>query len=112
MAQGIMNGDLLDTISETLQTAQVTSNLQATSIIAAARLITGESPMVTAYPTYTEISFTPSQQIKLRDALEKMLSGSPGPVRVNAGSVVYPVVLKRLIPLLVIAFALGFIIKR
>lgn len=104
--------NFLDTITQVLSQAQVTTNLQATGIIAAARLITGEQPIVEDFGTYTQITFTPSQQIKLRDQLEKMLSGKPGAVRVDARPIVYPVVIKRLIPLLVIAFALGFIVKR
>lgn len=103
---------ITDTLSQILQTAQVSNSLQAAGLIAAVKIITGEDPIVTNYPTYTEISFTPSQQVKLRDQLEAMLSSSAGSVRVTAGPVVYPVVLKRAIPLLIIAFALGFIIRR
>lgn len=104
--------DILDSIADALQSAQVTGDLQLTSLVIAVKAITRESPVVTKYDTYTQVSFSPAQQIKLRDALEKMLSSSPGSVRVDAGPVVYPVVLKRLIPLLIIAFALGFILKR
>lgn len=107
-----MDLNILDTLSQVLQTAQVSNSLQAASLITAVKIVTGENPIVTKYPTYTEISFTPSQQIKLRDQLDAMLSSGGGSLRVTAGPVVYPVMLKRLIPLLIIAFALGFIIKR
>jgi hypothetical protein len=112
-----MADTILETITESLETGLTApgnvSSLQVSTIVAIVRMLTNEPPIVTNFGDYTEISFTPAQQVSLRGLITQAMAGkASGAVRVNLSPVILPPVLKRLIPLLLGVFALGYIVHR
>ena len=108
--------DLITTITQAVTSGRVMDELSVDGIVLWLKSITGEDPIINTYPTYTQITLTPGQT----SILQKMLSESMIPgggsgddkIRLDLSGVVIPVMLKYVIVLLLIAFALGYIIKR
>lgn len=103
---------LPDIIDSVVSTRDVSGALQLETISTIVQNITGDRPIISRFPDHVKVSFSPAQQIKLRDAFEKILSDPPGAIRIDSGPVVYPVILKRLVPALLISFGIGFLLGR
>lgn len=79
-------------------------------------LYTGEDPIVTRYPDYTEIQFTPSQVAQFQELLKKAHEGEPTDVRISVKPIFLPFYLKKFSPwilgLVLGGAALGFLLRR
>jgi len=73
--------------------------LKSQGLAFAIKAATGENPLVSDYPDYSELTFDPEQVKRLRDKLRSALSAAPGDVRVDLSPVVVPVVLEKIAPL-------------
>lgn len=104
----------MDIVKTTFSSQSVTKALEISSVSAAIQALTGEVPTFVTGEKSIKIILSPSQQISLRGQLEDALkgTGAEGNVNIDLGPVIYPVVLKRLIPLLLICVAAGYILHR
>jgi hypothetical protein len=103
-----------DTLRAGLQSGNSKGALTLSTIAALTAALTGDTPVIIDRGNYSDVEFKPEQIKKLRLMLENALNGTgePGAARVALGPVLYPVILKRLIPLLLIIFAIGYISHR
>lgn len=69
--------------------------------------ITGEAPIIERYGDYNNIVLTNEQELKLQEFLLSQLNKEPGPVRLDMGGIVLPVVIKKYWPWAVGAVAVG-----
>lgn len=109
--------DLFTYITEAINTGVSTpadvDGLQVAAWVASIRALTGTAPIVTNYPDYTGITFTADQKTILQGVIgSAMTPKTPGRLRVDLGPVIWPPVLKRLIPLLIGAGVLGYILHK
>jgi hypothetical protein len=72
---------------------------KATAYATAIYLAIGSEPIVEEMPGYMNIRFTPQQQKKLREFIERQMKKGMGDVRVEIAPVLMPIFLKRLLPL-------------
>ena len=71
---------------------QLSSQILSAAITAA----TGETPTISTYPDYAELTFTQDQASRLSDKLLQQLNdNSPSPIRVNIAPVVLPAIVKK-----------------
>jgi hypothetical protein len=104
--------NILDTVLQEIQGAVVSGDLKVAAISQLSRMITGEPPIITEYPGYTQVSFSIVQQKKLELYFEDMIFGAPGSFRVDLKPVFYPIVLKRLIPIVAAVAVIGYVAGR
>lgn len=86
--------------------------LKSQGIAFAIKTATGENPIVSDYPDYSEIAFDPEQVKRLRQKLRASLSAAPGDVRVDLSPVVVPVVLEKVAPLAIAGLLAAYILGR
>lgn len=73
--------------------------LKSQGLSLAIKAATGETPIISDYTDYSELSFDPEQVKRLRQKLHAALSAAPGDVRIDLAPVIVPVVLKKIAPL-------------
>lgn len=88
------------------------TELKAEAIAAAVKAAVGVRPQIVDGGKYALLRFSPSGQVAARGWLESQFGKPPGDVRVDVGPVVNPVVLKKALPYLLGALALGVIIGK
>lgn len=86
--------------------------LKSQSLALAIKAATGESPIVTDYKNYSELSFNPDQVKRLQTKLKAAMSAAPGDVRINLVPVVVPVVLEKVLPLALVALGVAYFLGR
>ena len=79
--------------------ANIQRTLRSQGLAVAIKAATGEAPLVSDYPEYSELTFDPEQVKRLRAKLRGALVAAPGDVRVDLSPVVVPVVLEKILPL-------------
>jgi hypothetical protein len=88
--------------------------IQAGIMATAIRSLTGELPEVSMNPEgYAELTFTAEQARNIRQYIEDRLKESGGEmaVRINANPIIIPMMIRRVAPYMLGAFALGFLIS-
>lgn len=86
--------------------------LRSQGLAFAIKTATGESPFVSDYPEYSELTFDPEQVKRLRAKLRGALSAAPGDVRVDLSPVVVPVVLEKVAPIAIAGLVAAYILGR
>ena len=86
--------------------------LKSQGLAFAIKTATGENPIVTDYPEYSELSFDPEQVKRLRAKLRSALSAAPGDVRMDLSPVVIPVVLEKVAPLAIAGLVGAYLLGR
>jgi hypothetical protein len=88
--------------------------LKAQALAAAIGDITGTHPVITDTGAVERITFTPADQIKVREWLESMLASAqvPGDVQVDFVPVILPLAVKKLLPAVVAIALVGFLLGR
>lgn len=86
--------------------------LKSQGIAFAIKTATGENPIVSDYPDYSELAFDPEQVKRLREKLRGALSAAPGDVRVDLAPVVVPVVLEKVAPLAIAGLLAAYLLGR
>jgi hypothetical protein len=84
--------------------------LKTGAIAAVLEAVTGSAPVITRFPEYNKISFSPEQAKALQAYIERQLAAAPSDVRIDLKAVAFPIVLKRAIPYMIGAAALGAIL--
>lgn len=84
------------------------------AVAALIRAVTGEDAIIQDMGTYQKISFSPSQQVRIRDYIERQISAKrqPSDILVDVNPILLPIAIKRLAPFLIASLALGFLIGR
>ena len=87
---------------------------KAEAVAALIRAVTGEDAIIEDMGTYQKISFSPFQQVRIRDYIERQLSAKrePSDILVDVNPILLPIAAKRLMPFLIASLALGFFIGR
>lgn len=74
--------------------------------------ILGSNPIVTYKDEYAEISFTPEQKTILQRYINRKLtdtSGKKSDIQINFEPVIYPILIKKVLPYAIGLIAIGFI---
>ena len=93
------------------------TRLKAQGLALAIRTATGESPLVSDFSDYSELTFDPEQvkrlRVKLRGALDSaMKPGEPGDVRLDPTPIVLPVVLEKVLPVVLLSALAIYLLGR
>jgi hypothetical protein len=72
--------------------------------------IFGFEPVTNLTDTYAEFSFTPEQQVVLRNWMDKQLASQPGELRFNLAPVLTPWIIKKALPYVAAAVGTGYAI--
>jgi hypothetical protein len=79
----------------------------------AIKQITGEEAILDEQADYVRISFTPSQQVKLRAFLNNQLKPKPpGDLRIDVMPVVLPLAIQKAAPFVLAVFAAGVLVGK
>jgi hypothetical protein len=87
---------------------------KAEAVASLIQSLTGEPPIISDMGSYQKISFSPSQQVKIRDYIERQISAKrqPTDILIDVNPVLVPLAVKKLAPFLVASLALGFLLGR
>lgn len=86
--------------------------IKSQALALAIRSATGETPLVTDFDTYSELSFDEDQVKRLRERLKSALSSAPGDVRVDLSPIITPVVLQKVVPIAIIGALAAYVMGR
>jgi hypothetical protein len=97
--------------------ASVALQLKVLAIGQLVKSITDENPIVKYGPDYAEITFTESQKKILQAWLssqidDQLKEGVPGDLRIDFNSILIPVAIKKLAPVMLASGGLGFVIGK
>lgn len=90
--------------------------VKTAAISAAVLAYTGKAPIITRFPDYNEISFSPDQAAALQSVLASWHDSAPGEIRINIKPVLVPFYFKKYWPylagVLLVGLALGAVAFR
>jgi hypothetical protein len=100
--------------ADVVTSGSVIDTMQTNAVALVIQNLTGEQPVINVYPDHAEIILNQAQVKKLQTFLDHQISGKvkEDRIQLDLSPVIVPVLLKKAVPLLLLAFALGWILKR